>query len=295
VFLTLAIAVTFAAGVGVFALRIFPSTFAMPFAGLYRKRALPVTWLRSVLTNAGIYDEAPQFALIALIVFSLFVGAFLAVMVGNPFVILLGFPIVIIPCWLYLKRLQSRFLERAQNEIVPFLSRVQASVRANEPSATAYRAALTDPSCKLLRRLLADSASSMQSGTPFVKALRETTAKVPMNMWVDFVDQMELHASTGGNIADAIAESIKGINEQVALQAEGKAAYAREATQQKAILAMVIVGLGASALKVNSGSFSLMYTTPIGIVISVLGVSGIVLGIWFGKRSMNEIKEWIGF
>jgi len=292
--LKLAIAVLFAAGVGILVFSLMPGRFGSPFAGLLRRRNEPVRRLRLLLATAGLYDEAPLFTLLAVLTLSVLVGAFIALFVHSLAAVLLGFPLVMIPALAYVRRKQAHFLERAQVEIIPFLSRMEAATRANEPTPTAFRAALADPSCRLLRSLLADAAHKMGSNTPFIVALRETTERVPLPNWVDFVDQMELHSSTGGAVADAISESIKGINEQIALGAEGKAAYARAATQQKAILGLVTIGLLLFFFVLNPGSLGLMFGSVLGIVILVAGIGMITIGQWFGRRAMDDIKEWIG-
>lgn len=284
----------FAIGFALFLLGVVPRRYTRSSFAVFGERKLRLAGrLSRSLKLAGIYDQAPLFMLVSLIVASLVLGALIMLLAGSPYGILSGPVIVGFTANMYLIGRQRSFLVRASNELVPFLRRVEASVRAGRPVAGAYRDAVAET--ETLRLALDESAAKMSAGMPFIAALSETTEQLPLRMWIMFVRQLEIHETAGGNLAQAIAQTVTHIDTMLQLQAQARADYANQARQQKLIVLITFAALAVFVVFVNPSAIEKLTRNVLGIGMLCAGLGLILAGLWIGRKTLRDIDRRLNF
>lgn len=109
-------------------------------------------------------------------------------------------------------------------EIVAFLRNMESEIKLQQTPVIAYRSAVEKTGT--LQTYLEPSVEQMESGVPFLEALRTTLDKLPLRSWSIFVRQMELHERAGGSLADAIASTARHLNMTLRLQGDARTQYA---------------------------------------------------------------------
>lgn len=248
--------------------------------------------LTNFLQSAGIFDRAPGLLILALASFSLMMG-FLAVLIfNNPLAFLLGPILVPLAAYFYVRERRKRFLERASDELVPFLNRIATAVVSGQTVQQAYLDAVEESTW--LRDVLEDSAAKISSGERFSHALLETLPVLPLRMWAVFVRQLELYEEVGGDVGRAIEKSVSQVNNMLQLQAEARADYAVQSWQQRVIIILV---LGATLIwgLLDPGRFSRILASPVGVAGIVIGLGIVVFGIWFLQKQLRDLERKLSF
>lgn len=239
------------------------------------------------------FDQAPSFVLIGLVAASALVGVVFALLASQP-LLFVGGPIVVFGyAHFQLLKRQRQFLARASAELVPFLRRIEASVRAGRAAPLAYRQAVLET--KTLQRVLMHSADEMAAGATFVEALRGTVHRLPLRMWFVFVRQMEIHEEAGGRLSESLGQTVQQINVMLQLQAQARADYATQARQQNLIVVIVFGALIFFAVAVSPNAVAQLWQTGIGIIASIVGLSLIGGGLWFGRKQLRDIDRRLNF
>jgi Flp pilus assembly protein TadB len=193
---------------------------------------------------------------------------------------------------IYVRERRKRFLERASDELVPFLNRIATAVVSGQPAQQAYLDAVEESTW--LRDVLEDSAAKISSGERFSHALLETLPLLPLRMWSVFVRQLELYEEVGGDVGRAIEKSVSQVNSMLQLQAEARADYTVQSWQQRIIILIV---LGATLIwgLIDPSRVSRVISSPVGIGGIVIGLLIIVFGIWFLQKQLKDLERKLSF
>lgn len=249
--------------------------------------------LQRALHSAGIFDQAPSIYIIGIIASSAALALTLVVFSGHiwaaipaPFIVLAG-------VYLYLNNKQKRYLDRAHDELVPFLNRISTATAAKKPVQQAYMDAVEE--ADVLKEILSDSAAKIASGSPFIEALIETIPLLPIRMWAVFVRQLELYSETGGDIGETLDRTIRQVNSMISLQAEARADFAMQEKQQQLILLVPVALILIWIFFLPDGvkTMMLLVTTVSGWISLAIGLGLISFGVWFMKRQTKDIQERI--
>jgi Flp pilus assembly protein TadB len=245
------------------------------------------------LRRAGVFDQAPTFAVGAIIGIGLILGAVAILVSGSPFFFFVGFIAPMLVVHVALLRRERQFMIRVMRDLPPFLSRFQAAINSNVPPAVAYRQGVARS--KVLREVLGESASRMAAGADFVEALESTIDKLPLRMWRVFVRQIAAHAAAGGDLATALSVTVTQINTMLSVQAEAAANTAGQRFQQTIVFLIIIGGLLMFAAVMGKDMISLLFTTIPGLVVVVLGGGMIAHGFYFSMRQIKLIDDRMAF
>lgn len=287
-------AVAFAAGVGLCLLAFAPDYYRSPLRPLFSPEGSLVTRFRLMLRSAGIFDQAPSFVLLALGLAAAALGLVSALVIGSVYALAVGPIVVGLATYFFLTSRSRRQTKQTADALVPFIRRMEASVRAGLPTPAAYRDAVGD-SAPGLRSVLEDSLSQMATGTPFIEALRSTQEKLPLKMWRLFVSQIEIHDQAGGDISKGLSATVKHIDTMVSMQKMGRAHYASFAMQQKMALLLGAVAVIFFATKLEPEMVKKMWTTPMGWIFLFFGIGLISAGIFTNQRALGKIAKRIDF
>jgi Flp pilus assembly protein TadB len=279
----------FATGVALLGLVFAPQAVREALVEPVRSQRLTERLQRN-LRLAGIFDKAPLAVVLAFVGCMVVVAIVVSVLLGSP-VAGVAAAIVVVPATASysLMSRQRQFLNRAADEVSPFLNRIASSTKAGRPVQTAYIQAVEEST--YLRRVLADSAAKMTAGMRFREALVETIPLLPFRTWSIFVRQLEAHDESGGDLGNSLDETVRAANEIILLHAEARANYATQARQQRIIVGL---GLGGTAFFIfvnGAQNFSLLWTTPAGIGAIILSLCITGFGLWFSRKQMNDIYK----
>lgn len=287
-------AILFAIGMAILIAFFAPTTTASMLR-ISDRRSSIIEKMRRSLQLAGMPDYTPVFAIISLLAVT-FLTAVIIVMLTNTWFLAALAPIFVFISWqLFVRSRQKAFLTRATDELVPFFNRIATGVQAGRPVPQAYVDSVYESN--LLRKLLDDSAAQITAGVPFVEALLSTIDDVPLRMWALFVRQLELHDEMGGNLAQALEETLTQINEMLQLQAEARADYAAQARQQQIIAVIPIAGIVLFAVAIPGGRELILplVTTVPGLIITAIGCSIMYGGYWFSSKQLKSIEDKLAF
>jgi Flp pilus assembly protein TadB len=249
--------------------------------------------MRKSLRLAGMFDAAPTFVIIGYLFVSLIFGAVMALLLQSPFAFI-GAPIIVgFSGHLYLVKRQRTYIKRATTELVPFLNRMSAGVRAGIPASSAYVEAVREAGA--LKQVLQDSAAEIISGTPFNVALLKTTEKLPLRMWVQFCDAMDAHSRSGGDLAKYLEVVVTQMNEMLAMQAEMRAEYVAYSNQQWSIAGLTSGVILFMLIKLDRHQAALLFTTIPGVIALIAGVGLMLLGIYLGRVAVRNIERRMRF
>jgi Flp pilus assembly protein TadB len=247
---------------------------------------------RERLYAAGIFDQTPSFLFILLLAVSFLLGLFLSILLSSIFAIALGPVIVYALFRFYISRREQVFLEKATDELVPFLNRISTAVIAGQPAQRAYLDAVE--SSRYLKEPLEDSAARIAAGEKFSQALLGTLPYLPLRMWAVFVRQLELYEDVGGDLSSAIERSVSQINAMLQLQNEARSDYAIQKKQQSLIL-LIISGAMLLLFLLDSGRIISAFTSVIGIIGFIIGGSLIAFGVWFLNKQLRDVERKLSF
>jgi len=247
------------------------------------------------LQLAGMFDATPSLFVLSIVVIAVILGVIIALATSNPLTALFGPPIVIFGTQMMIYRRQRRFLNRAIDELIPFLNRVLTAVKSGRPMQEAYLDAVAE--AKVLREILGESAAKIAAGAPFAETLVETLPDLPLRMWATFVRQVELYEQVGGDVATGIERTVSQINQMLQLQREARADVAMQARQQHLIVVMLAAGLFATVFVVEGGTdrIALLFNNLAGIIGGLFGLSVMIGGVWFLNRQIRDIERKLSF
>lgn len=247
------------------------------------------------LRKAGIFDKAPSIYILAVLAATVALALFLIIYFKNPLAALPAPLIVFAGLQYYLNIKQRRFLDRAYDELIPFLNKIATSVAAGKPIQQAYIDSVDEANA--LNEILSDSAAKIAAGAPFAETLVETIPLLPLRMWAVFVRQLELYSETGGDFSGSLQSTIKQVNEMIQLQAEARADYSAQARQQQIIFlvpaAMIVIW--TFFLPGGAKTMSLLITTVPGLIALFSGLTILGFGFWFLNKQLKEIQSRLAF
>lgn len=251
--------------------------------------------MQKALHSAGIFDKAPSVYIIGILAAIFALGTFLVLYFGSIWAFIPAPIVVLGSTQIFLINRQRQFINRAHDELIPFLNRISTSVSAKKPIQKAYMDAVVE--ADVLKDILSDSAAKIASGSPFAETLVETIPILPLRMWAVFVRQLELYSETGGDVGASLDATIKQVNQMISLQAEARADYATQAKSQQIILIVPIAMILAWMFIVPDGAstMALLVTTSSGIIGGLVGLSLIIFGMWFLNKQMREIQARLAF
>ena len=241
------------------------------------------------LKLAGIYDQAPSFVAAGAAGLALLSGLIGFALVGHIAGAAAGLLLAPAVLYLLLIRRERSFLRRATKELIPFLNRFEANVRAKTPPSVAYMQAVENSN--VLRMILGDSAAKMAAGTEFIPALSETLDRFPLRIWRIFVRQLETHDETGGDLAQALGTTVTELNEMISLTAEAAADTASDRFQQLLITLIVVGGIFGFSLVIGREMMSRLWTTTFGVVGGVSGLTTMAGGFWYSLKVMRAVER----
>lgn len=286
----LALTVLFGIGLLLVVGSYLPEHFTSPFVERQDEfRVTSIQRFQRKLRLAGYFDRSPSFFLFGMLIVGCVVGFLVAAATGKLILAPLG-PVVVTAATLaHLTSRAHNSIIRASAEIVPFLRNIEAAVRSQMAAPIAYRRAVERSNA--LRPFLEPSVADMISGASFPEALRGTVERLPLKTWAIFVRQMELHERAGGPLAEALAETVKHLDMLVQLQSKARAQYSSQRMQQRIITAVSLGGILLFMLKIDREIASLLWTTPAGWLVLLIGGSIMSFGLWWGRRQLATIAE----
>lgn len=251
--------------------------------------------LQNTLRSAGIFDQAPSLYILAALAATAALAVFLVIYFGNVLAAIPAPFIVFAGIYIYIFNKQRRFLDRAYDEMVPFLNKIATSAAAGKPVQQAYLDAVE--SSGILKEILSDSAAKIASGAPIGDTLVETIPILPIRMWAVFVRQIELYSETGGDFSGSINKTIKQINEMLQLQAEARADYSAQLRQQQIIFAVPVamIIIWTFFLPGGASTMKLLVTTGSGLLALFAGLVVLGFGFWFLNKQLRQIQERLAF
>ena len=270
---------------------VFPGPQRVHLAEIDRQMGLRKK-IQALLHSAGIFDRAPGLLLVSLASFSLMIGALAALVFNSLLAFFIGPILVPLGAYFYVRERRRRFLERASDELVPFLNRIATAVISGQPSQQAYLDAVEES--VWLREVLEDSAARISSGERFSHALLSTLPVLPLRMWSVFVRQLELYEEVGGDVGKAIEKSVSQVNTMLQLQAEARADFALQSWQQRVIILIVI---GATLIwgMIDPARVSRVLGNPAGVIGLLIGLGIIVFGVWFLQKQLRDLERKLSF
>lgn len=288
---SIAVALIGTAGLAILVLLVLPGRQRLSLASP-RTQPGVLQRFRNALVEAGVMEETPALAMFMFFLGSLIAGIFAVLLLSSLLAFVLGPLLVFLFVYTYIRRRQRRFLNKAAEELVPFLNRISTSVTAGKPAQQAYLDAVEES--HWLRPILEDSAAQITAGRRFSHALLETLPLLPLRMWAVFVRQLELYEEVGGNVAESIERAVSQVNTMLQLQAEARADYAIQDRQQKIILIIISMGMGYWVLTNPSRFLAMLSSTP-GLVGMFSGIIVMGLGMWFLNKQLRDVERKLAF
>lgn len=255
-----------------------------------RRKSGSYAQIQRRLRRAGLLQTTPGFAVVMVTTVTTLIWLVVLLLTGSLYFGLAAVFLVPLGSWFYLVLRERSYLKRASGELVPFLRKIEAQVRAGRLPQAAFAQAVEE--AKLLRPPLEDALIQLRLNKPFVEVLRESTTKLPLRSWEQFVRQLEIHAETGGDLAEIITDAVTQINRLIQLQARMRAEYATFAKQQYILVAVsigVYPGLWMMGL-LGELTGSLTGWAAIGIATTLM-----FLGVAYGQRSLRDIEQRLEF
>lgn len=242
------------------------------------------------LRRAGLLQTTPGFAVVVVGTLSGLALLVATLVTGKVWIGVVGAALVPMVGWFYLTFRERSYLKRASGELVPFLRKIESQVRAGRLPQAAFAQAVSESS--LLRPPLEPAIVQLRLNRPFIEVLRESTTRLPLRSWEQFVRQLEIHAETGGDLAEIITDAVAQINQLIQLQARMGAEYATFAKQQ---MILVAVGIGAYPGLAAMGLLGELTGSLAGW--GAMGVAAFMMfiGIFYGQRSLRDIESKLEF
>jgi Flp pilus assembly protein TadB len=288
------LSIVFAAGVALCLLGFAPEYYRSPFRPLMRSDAGPLAGFKRRLTAAGMFDEAPTFIIVIALLGSAVLGLVFAIFLGNSISFILGPTLVGLVGYVYLNRRMKHLIHVTADALVPFIRRVEGSVRVGTPWPAAYREAVQEAPVAL-RRMLQESLADMATGMPPIEAIAKTEERIPLRTWEIFVRQLEIHDEAGGDLSKGLSATVRHIDTMASLQRQGRAHYSTFASQQK--IAFVLGGLFIvfMATKMAPDLVHRALTSVVGWIFIIAGCVLVGAGIGLMRNTLNAIEKRINF
>lgn len=221
-------------------------------------------------------------------------GTISAIMLSSPVIgLLIGGIVPPVVVWMYLNNRERSFLKRASAELVSFLRRIEMNVRAGQSVQLAFQDALRES--KAIRSALEDSLVQMQLQVPFDQVLRESTDKLPLRQWKQFVRQLEMQQRSGGDLATTLAETVELINGLIQLQEELRTKASGFDKQRKAILGLGIAFVFMSYFVMDKIILELFENGVAGYLIAAAGIGLMSIGWLVGQVQTRDVERKINF
>jgi Flp pilus assembly protein TadB len=284
----------FAAAVALALLGLAPEYYRTPFAPLLRTDRGPLAGFRRLLTAAGMFDEAPTFLIVTAVLGSAALGLIAAIVLSSWPAFLLGPLGVLVLGYSYLNRRARGLIRVTADALVPFIRRVEGSVRVGTPWPAAYREAVREAP-PALRRMLQESLADMTTGLPPIEALRKTIDRIPLRTWEIFIRQLEIHDEAGGNLSKGLSATVRHIDQMVGLQRQGRAHHASFQTQQRMAGVIGVLFIVFMATKMAPDLVHKALSSVIGWLFIAAGIVLVSLGMWVMRNSLNAIQKRINF
>lgn len=242
------------------------------------------------LRRAGLLQTTPGFAVVVIATAAGLVALVATLVTGKVWIGVAGACAVPMAGWFYLTFRERSYLKRASGELVPFLRKIESQVRAGRLPQAAFAQAVSE--AQLLRPPLEPAIVQLRLNRPFIEVLRETTTRLPLRSWEQFVRQLEIHAETGGDLAEIITDAVAQINQLIQLQARMRAEYATFAKQQ---MILVAVGIGAYPGLWAMGLLGELTGSLTGWAAMGVAAAMMLIGIFYGQRSLRDIESKLEF
>lgn len=199
-------------------------------------------------------------------------------------------PPLLFAVFAYLSARERSFVRRASEEMVPFLRKVESSVRAGRNAQTAFADALAET--KLLSQALERTLIQLQLNRPFVDVLTESVELLPLRNWQSFVRYVEIHARAGGDLGNILSDAVEQINDQIMLQAEMRSLYGPIAKQQWILLG-IAVGAAPFMHFVMNGMIDPLFQSLGGMIALAVAIGLMFLGWFVGRINVKAIERRI--
>ncbi len=214
-------------------------------------------------------------------------------------------PVVIFASWFYLGRQERQRTRRMSEELVPFMWKMYASLKARGSHRMALEEALMGGSggeirdwrdtdtplmCQSLRPLLRRLAAQ----EPLETALPASLVLVPTSGWERMVRRLLIYEERGGDMPAILRQAIDDENRNLRVQAELASAYIKVVRDQRLITVGSLVLLPAAHFMMG-GLLTPLFRSPIGWLILLIGVMIMLGGIYYGQRTVRSIEEDIDF
>jgi len=259
--------------------------------GAHLRRDRTYSGLARKMRRAGFREIGPG----ALMLIVGLIAAFLVVLVLLFFRsnIWLLVPAVIAPpilLNLYLSGKERSYLRRCLNEMVPFMRKIEAQVRAGQNVQVAFANAVAET--PLYADILSEQMRSLQLNRPFIEVLHDTLPALPLRAWYQLIQQIEMYSTVGGQLEEILADSASQLNTLLRLQAEIRADYSRIERQQYALLVIAVISvLGLW----SAGMMASLMSSTIGWVIIGAALAVMAGGVLFGRRQVKDIERRLDF
>ncbi|MDQ7793026.1 MAG: type II secretion system F family protein [bacterium] len=207
------------------------------------ERGLTPSWpLVDLLVQAGL-SPSRRLAWALLVLTAGGGGLAGAVLVGSPYG---GLPGVLLPVLLLGSHARRRLAARshqARQRLPDALQALASSLRSGQSLAQAVEALGTGtegPLAEVFRRV----AEEYRAGTPLLRALRRLEESFPGDDVSYFLQALEIHRFSGGNLAEVLANGAAALNERRALWGDLHARTAEARLSARILLALpVCLGL----------------------------------------------------
>lgn len=259
--------------------------------GAHLRRDKTYSGLSRKMRRAGFREIGPG----ALMLIMGLSAAFLVVLVllffrSTPWLVV---PAVLAPpvfMNLYLSGKERSYLRRCLNEMVPFMRKIEAQVRAGQNVQVAFANAVTET--PLYADVLSEPMQGLQLNRPFIEVLHETLEPLPLRAWYQLIQQIEMYSTVGGQLEDILSDSANQLNTLLRLQAEIRADYSRIERQQYALI--VIAAIAVLGLFV-SGLMTALLSSAIGWIFIGAAAACMAGGVLFGRRQVKDIERRLEF
>lgn len=242
------------------------------------------------LRRAGMSETTPGVFLAGIVVPTAGVWILLFLWTGNPLNGIILLPIAVAAGFIFLTLRERSFMRRLSLEMVPFLRRLEAQVRAGRNIQQAFIDAVGDS--VLIRQRLEAELLALKLNRPFGEVLRDCQQRIPLRSWSQFIRQIELYHAAGGDIVDLLADTVHQINTLLQLQAELRSEYSKIAKQQYILLFIAIAAFPALAA---AGFLGQLTSSVIGLVALAAAIACMAAGVLYGQRQVKDIERKLDF
>jgi tight adherence protein B len=237
--------------------------------------------LESSLEQAGLPMKAGEFAAVT-VVCALLGGALGGILLPNPIFMLLMAAVPSVLPYAWMRRTRSQRQKKMSEQLADVLAILASSLRAGHSFLQALDQVaneIKDPSASEFHRVV----SEIRLGRSVDEAMLDMADRVGSEDLRWAVMAVNIQREVGGNLAevlDIVANTVRErayVHRQVrVLSAEGRISIA--------ILSVLPFGIFAYLAIVNPSYASLLFTTPMGLILLTVGLSLMLAGIFVMTR-----------